>query len=58
MMSAKLFVVILAIAIHEAASSQCNACNCQFNNVEVLDQLIDAKISTALESGTGSYMHA
>ena len=53
MMNAKLFLLILAIAIHKAASSECNACNCQFNNVEILDGLIDAKISTALESGTG-----
>ena len=31
----------------------CNACQCQFNNVQILGQLIESKIATVLENETG-----
>ena len=31
----------------------CNACNCQFNNVEALTQLIESKIATARTNEAG-----
>ena len=40
-----LFSVVIS---HES----CNVCNCQFNNVQVLDQLIEGKINTALTGKT------
>ena len=44
-----LYVVFATIAIASTVSGQsqgtCQACNCQFNNVQVLSQLIEAKIA-------------
>ena len=34
--------------ISMATAQSCNACNCQFNNVQVLSQLIEAKVKQAL----------
>ena len=34
--------------ISMATAQSCNSCNCQFNNVQVLSQLIEAKVNSAL----------
>ena len=45
-----LYSVCAIIAITSTVSGEeggtCTACNCQFNNVEVLDQLIESKIAS------------
>ena len=39
-----LFLVTAAATIRIGAAQTCNACNCQFNNVQVLTKLIDKLI--------------
>ena len=50
MASVILYSVCAIIAITSAVSGEeggtCRACNCQFNNVEVLNQLIESKIAS------------
>jgi hypothetical protein len=52
MASVDLYLVFAVIAIVSTVSSQegsqgtCQACTCQFNNVEVLNQLIESKIAS------------
>ena len=45
-----LYSVHATIAIASYVSAQeggtCQACNCQFDNIEILSQLIEAKIAT------------
>ena len=45
-------VVLIAAVLTATASTQangvCNSCNCQFNNVQVLDQLVDARIANTI----------
>ena len=50
-----IFVTTTCAAAVSAQSDTCRACNCQFNNVQVLDQLIEDRIATTLENGTGEY---
>ena len=47
------FVITTCAAAVSAQSDTCRACNCQFNNVQVLDQLIENKVTTTLRNGTG-----
>ena len=50
------FLLLVISAIFSQAQSQsgtCTACNCQFDNIQVLDQLIDLKIATRLATQTG-----
>ena len=50
------FLLLVISAIFSQAQSQsgtCTACNCQFDNIQVLDQLIDLKIATGLATQTG-----
>ena len=53
-----IIIFILAVSACEAVSNEigeCRACNCQFNNVQVLDRLIESRITTALNnSGVGT----
>ena len=45
-----LILAIISVSSNSIASAQevtCNTCNCQFNNVEILTQLIESKIATA-----------
>lgn len=55
-------VLYLLFSFAATASAEelgtCNACNCQFRNVEVLDQLIGAKLATTQtnESGKLNYI--
>ena len=46
-------VVLSATADSTQPDGTCKACNCQFNNVQVLEQLIDAKIATARANESG-----
>ena len=51
-----LHLMLAVISVSSIASAQegtCNACNCQFNNVEVLTQLIESKIATAQTNESG-----
>ena len=45
-----LYSVCAIIAITSAVSGEkrgnCKACNCQFDNIEVLDQLIESRIAS------------
>ena len=50
------FVITTCAAAVSAQSDTCRACNCQFNNVQVLDQLIEDKATTALVNGSGEYI--
>ena len=48
---ATFYVVFAIVSVSSTASAQggtCNACNCQFNNVEVLNRLIESKIATGV----------
>ena len=58
--SAILYIMLFAtIAIASTASAQpegtCQACNCQFNNVEVLSRLIESKIASGELTATVNY---
>ena len=39
---------ILTAAVSAQGNGVCNSCNCQFNNVQVLDQLVDARIASTI----------
>ena len=39
---------VLATIIVAATAQSCNSCNCQFSNVQVLSQLIEAEVNRAL----------
>ena len=43
-----LFLVTAAATISVGSAQTCNACNCQFNNVQVLTKLIDARVNQIL----------
>ena len=49
-----LFFLLIAITASVAAdvgtAQTCNVCNCQFNNVQVLTQLIDAQMNRILSN--------
>jgi hypothetical protein len=50
-----IFILYLLFSLASIASAQggtqCSACNCQFNNVNVLDQLIDRRLAAAPQPG-------
>ena len=45
-------IVLIAAVLTATASTQgngvCNSCNCQFNNIQVLDQLVNTKIANTI----------
>ena len=43
-----LFLATAAATLSMGSAQTCNACNCQFNNVQVLSQLIDAQVNKIL----------
>ena len=44
-----LVFLVAAAATHNVGDAQtCNACNCQFNNVQVLSQLIEKQVNQKL----------
>lgn len=45
---------ILSVAVQSTQGGSCNACNCQFNNVEVLTQLIRAEIGSLVTNSSAS----
>ena len=52
-----LFAATLLLLSPAATSAQsdgsCRACNCQFNNIEVLDRMIESKINKSLANDPG-----
>jgi hypothetical protein len=46
------WIVLIAAVLTASASTQgngvCNSCNCQFNNIQVLNQLVDARIANTV----------
>ena len=46
-----LYLLFSSASIASAQDGACKACNCQFNNVDVLNQLIDRRIATAPQPG-------
>ena len=40
--------IITAVALPAVSAQSCNACNCQFNNVEMLSQIIEAEVNRIL----------
>ena len=38
----------MIVAISVASAQSCNACNCQFNNVQMLSQIIEAEVNRIL----------
>ena len=43
-------IITASLSVSCAQESTCNACNCQFNNINVLAKMIDAKIDARLNS--------
>ena len=43
-----LLIFVAVTGIPAASAQSCNACNCQFNNIQVLDQLVEAKVKITL----------
>lgn len=42
-------VLVAAIGtLYSVHAQSCNSCNCQFNNVQVLNQLVEAQVNRAL----------
>ena len=46
-------IVSSVITVDATQDNTCNACQCQFNNIQVLDRLIESKIATFMENETG-----
>ena len=47
------FMLIVALVMHYAltiviSQESCKVCNCQLNNIQVLEQLIEARLNTSL----------
>jgi hypothetical protein len=43
-----LCVLVAAIALTAANAQSCTTCNCQFNNIQVLDQFVEANMNRIL----------
>ena len=43
-----LFLIVSTTVLSVASAQSCNACNCQFNNVQALSQLIEVQVNRAL----------
>ena len=46
-----LFITAVLTTTASTLDSTCNTCNCQFNNIQVLDQLIDMRIASRINIG-------
>ena len=48
-------IVLIAAVLTATASTQgngvCNSCNCQFNNIQWLDELVNTKIANTIGTG-------
>ena len=49
-------VVALLAGSALAQSDSCQACNCQFNNVQVLNQVIKSTVQDMLRNESGMYV--
>lgn len=47
-----LCVFVAATALSAATAQSCQACNCQLNNAQVLDQLVETKVKHILVNGS------
>ena len=45
-----LFLTATTAALSVASAQSCNACNCQFNNVQALSQLVEIQVNRALSN--------
>ena len=45
--------IVACIVAAQDTGGSCSSCNCQFNNVQVLDQYIQNKIATFLANQNG-----
>ena len=43
-----LFLIVSTTVLSIASAQSCKACNCQFNNVQALSQLIEVQVNRAL----------
>ena len=43
-----LFIFIAGTTISAASAQSCKACNCQFHNIQVLDQLVENRVKSTL----------
>ena len=50
----KVTVIVALAGSALAQSDSCQACNCQFNNVEVLNQVIEASVRDMLADEAGT----
>ena len=46
-----IIVVTVSTVTSTVSGGTCEACNCQFNNIELLDQLIESKVASQIASG-------
>ena len=46
-------VFVAATALSAATAQSCRACNCQLNNAQVLDHIVEARVKNILVNGSG-----
>ena len=51
-------VFMTATAITSTGDPSCNACNCRFNNIEILDQFVEAKVNHILANNLSQLVEA
>ena len=44
---------VAATALSAATAQSCRACNCQLNNTQVLDHIVEARVKNILVNGSG-----
>ena len=52
-----LSVVLTLVSVSSVQSDSCRACNCQFNNVEVLTGLVETMINSVLNRQLGKVVY-
>ena len=50
MIIASVFVAASNVVQTTTSSDTCRACNCQLNNIQILEQLVEEKVNNALAS--------
>ena len=48
-----LCVFVAATALSAATAQSCRACNCQLNNIQVLDHIVEARVKNILVNDSG-----
>ena len=59
MMASVIFYTIVAVISTVSAAQEggtCHACNCQFNNAELLNRLIESKIASSKQATTSKFI--